>query len=76
MSVSNDPLDAVVDVPDGVSRYDVVLVLIPALLLAGVAAAVVSSLAIAYGAALGAVPASGTVGYALFVDSPVESTAE
>ncbi|WP_224333735.1 hypothetical protein [Haloprofundus halobius] len=76
MSVSDDPFDAVVDVPTGVSCYDVLLLAIPALLLVGIATAATSSLAMAHGVALGALPASAIVGYALFVDSPVESTAE
>ncbi|MFC5972243.1 hypothetical protein ACFPYI_12955 [Halomarina salina] len=52
------------------SRHDVVLAAIPLTLVLGACAAVVSSLSLVFGLAGGSLPATGMVGYALFVDPP------
>ncbi|WP_117594393.1 hypothetical protein [Haloprofundus halophilus] len=57
-----------------VSRYDLLLALIPTLLLAGLLAGLLSTLSLAHGAALGGLVAATLVGYGLFVDSPVDPT--
>jgi hypothetical protein len=58
---------------DASMRPDLVLAAIPLLLAAGAGAAVVTSLSLMLGLASGSLPASGMVGYALFVDPPDET---
>ncbi|MWG33700.1 hypothetical protein [Halomarina oriensis] len=54
------------------SRHDLVLAAIPLVLVLGTGAAVVTSLSLMFGLAGGSLPATGMVGYALFVDPPDE----
>lgn len=55
---------------DASVRHDVVLATIPLLLVCGAGAAIVTSLSLIFGLAGGSLPATGMVGYALFVDPP------
>ena len=57
---------------DASSRHDVVLAAIPLALVIGAGAAVAFSLSLVFGLAGGSLPATGMVGYALFVDPPDE----
>jgi hypothetical protein len=52
------------------SRHDLVLAAIPLALVFGAGAAIVTSLSLMFGLAGGSLPATGMVGYALFVDPP------
>lgn len=55
---------------DASSRHDVVLAAIPLTLALGACAAVALSLSLVFGLAGASLPATGLVGYALFVDPP------
>ncbi|WP_224267967.1 hypothetical protein [Haloprofundus salinisoli] len=59
---------------DTISRYDLLLALVPTLLLLGLLVGAASPLSLAHGAALGALPAAALVGYGMFVEAPVDST--
>ncbi|MFD1513606.1 hypothetical protein [Halomarina rubra] len=57
-------------------RHDLVLTAIPLMLVLGAGAAVATSLSLIFGLAGGGLPASGMVGYALFVDPPEGGASE
>lgn len=58
------------DLLTGVTVADWLLALIPASLLLGILAGLVTSLSMMFALGVGSVPASGLVGYALFCTSP------
>ncbi|WP_224448578.1 hypothetical protein [Haloprofundus salilacus] len=74
MSVGIDRTGSIAASTNGISRYDLLLALIPTLLLAGLLVGATSSLSLAHGVALGALPAAALVGYGMFVEAPVEPT--
>ena len=69
MSVRTTPSDSLVDLPT-VSRYDLLLGLLPLPLLSGAVAGVLASTSMTAGVALGAVPSLLLLLYGLFVDAP------
>ncbi|MFB6151657.1 MAG: hypothetical protein ABEJ40_07615 [Haloarculaceae archaeon] len=60
----------------GLSTNDAVLAAIPAWLLVAAAAAVPASVSVGTALAVGSLPASGTIGYALFYDPPTVGDGE
>lgn len=69
MSVRTTPSDSPVDLPD-VSRYDLLLGLLPLPLLSGAVAGAVATVPTIAGVALGSVPSLLLLLYGLFVDAP------
>jgi hypothetical protein len=70
MSVRTSPSDGLLELPD-VSRYDLLLGVLPLPLLSGAVAGAVGTLSPTAGVALGSVPSLLLVLYGLFVDAPV-----
>lgn len=69
MSVRTSPSDGLVSLPE-VSRYDLLLALLPVPLCSGLLAGSLGSLSTTLGAAAGAVPSLLLVLYGLFVEAP------
>jgi hypothetical protein len=70
MSVRTTPSDSPVDLPT-VSRYDLLLGVLPLPLFSGAVAGAVGALSPTAGVALGSVPSLLLLLYGLFVDAPV-----
>ena len=69
MSVRTTPSDSLVDLPT-VSRYDLLLGILPLPLLSGAVAGAVATVPTTAGVALGSVPSLLLLLYGLFVDAP------
>jgi hypothetical protein len=69
MSVRTNPSDSLVELPN-VSRYDLLLGILPLPLLSGAVASVLAAIPSTAGIALGSVPSLLLLLYGLFVDAP------
>jgi hypothetical protein len=69
MSVRTTPSDSILELPD-VSRYDLLLGLLPLPLLSGAVAGTIATISTTAGIALGSLPSLLLLLYGLFVDAP------
>lgn len=72
MSVRTDPLSDSVDVDPDVSRYDILLAVLPLRLLLGAAIGQFSATPMHIGVSLGSVPSAFLIWYGLFFDAPIQ----